>query len=110
VANRIKELDGAAITPDSGKPVEAARPGAAVNTATTGQGSPGPAADSVFITQSARTLAALSQALQDTPDVDSGRVATLQHSIDAGLYQVDPDRIAGLMMQLEQDLNGTQAQ
>ena len=61
MANRIKELDGAAIPPDSGKPLEAARPGAAVNTATTGQGqgSAGAPADSVYITQSARTLAAL---------------------------------------------------
>ena len=110
MANRIKELGGAAITPDSGKPVEAARASAAVNTATTGQSPAGPAADSVYITQSARTLAALSQALQDTPDVDSARVASLQHSIGAGLYNVDPERIAGLMMQLEQDLNGTAPQ
>ncbi len=70
-------------------------------------GAAGSAPDSVYITQSARTLAALSQTVQDSPDIDSARVATLQQSIGAGLYNVDPERIAGLMLQLEQDLSGT---
>jgi flagellar biosynthesis anti-sigma factor FlgM len=114
VANRIKELDGSSITPDSGKPLEAVRGSSAVGSAGGGasgsSGSSGSASDSVYITQSARTLAGLSQAVQDSPDVDSARVATLQQSIGAGLYNVDPDRIAGLMLQLEQDLNGTASQ
>lgn len=108
MANRIKELDGSSVTPDSGKPLEAVRASNTVGSAGGGAaGASGSAPDSVYITQSARTLAALSQTVQDSPDIDSARVATLQQSIGAGLYNVDPERIAGLMLQLEQDLSGT---
>jgi flagellar biosynthesis anti-sigma factor FlgM len=115
VANRIKELDGSAITADSGKPLESVRASNTAGSATAGSGSgsgtsTGAAPDSVYITQSARTLASLSQTVQDTPDVDSARVTTLQQSIGAGLYKVDPDRVAGLMLQLEQELSGTMSQ
>jgi len=116
VANRIKQLDGASVAPDSGKPLQAVHAGNAAGSSTTGAGSSQPAAasgaagDSVYITQSARALAALSQAVQDSPNIDFTRVATLQRSIDEGLYRVDPNRIAGLMMQLEQDLNGMMQQ
>ena len=113
MANRIKQLDGASVAPDSGKPLEAVRAGNAAGSATAGagsSGSSGAASDSVYITQSARTLAALSQAVQDSPDIDSARVATLQRSIGEGLYTIDPNRIAGLMMQLEQDLSGAMPQ
>jgi negative regulator of flagellin synthesis FlgM len=109
VASRIKELDagsvgagGGALEPIRGsKPVGAASPDAG-NTG-------GASADSVHITHSARALAALSQALRDTPEVDAARVASLQQAIAAGNFGVDAQRIAGRMLQLEQDLSGSHA-
>lgn len=111
MANRIKELDGTSIGASNGSSVESIKPSKAVTSASAeAGGSSRPAADSVHITNSARTLAALSQAVRDTPELDSGRVATLQQSIDSGQYSIDPDRIAARMLQLEQDLGGTQQQ
>jgi negative regulator of flagellin synthesis FlgM len=58
----------------------------------------------VHITDSARTIATLSQAVQDTPEVDGARVSTLQQTIASGNYSVDADKVAARMLQLEQDL------
>jgi len=103
VANRIKGLDGGAIGPGSGNPIEKVNVSKPVTPA---GAEPSPAAetDSVHITQSARALASLSQAVQDTPDIDSARVAAVQQQIESGQYTVNPDRIASRLLQLEQDL------
>jgi flagellar biosynthesis anti-sigma factor FlgM len=105
--NRIKGVDAGAIGPSSGNPIAPVRPGTALGSAGTGAPVSG-AADSVHITDSARALAALSQALQDSPDVDPVRVATLQQSIDSGQYSVSSQRIADRLLQLEQDLSAAQ--
>ena len=107
MANRIKGLDAAAIGPSSSSPVEQVRRTSGVGSASGGSSSSGEG-ESVHITDSARALSALSLALQDTPDIDTGRVAALQQAIDAGQYSVDPQRIADRMLQLEQDLGAAQ--
>ena len=109
MANRIKGLDGGTIGPGSGHPVEKVSVGKPVTPAGA-DASPTAETDSVHITQSARSLAGLSQAVQDTPDVDSARVAAVQQQIEAGQYTINPDRIASRLLQLEQDLRhaGTQ--
>jgi len=108
VASRIKDVDGGSISAGSGGPLEGIRAGKPVGSATSGPAS-GPTPDSVHITSSARALAALSQAVQAAPDVDGARVAGVQQALAAGQYGIDPDRIAGRMLQLEQDLGGTQS-
>jgi negative regulator of flagellin synthesis FlgM len=109
VPNRIKGLDGGSIGPGSSNPIETIRVTTPVNPPGT-DSSPKPGADSVHITQSARSLAALSQAVQDTPDIDAGRVAAAQQAIVAGTYTINPERIASRMLQLEQDLNAATSQ
>jgi negative regulator of flagellin synthesis FlgM len=109
VPNRIKGLDGGSIGPGSSNPIETIRVATPVNPAGT-DSSAKPEADSVHITQSARALAALSQAVQDTPDVDTGRVAAVQQAIVAGTYKINPERIASRLLQLEQDLNAATSQ
>jgi len=109
VPNRIKGLDGGSIGPGSSNPIETIRVAPAVNPAGA-ESSSNTQSDSVHITQSARSLAALSQAVQDTPDIDSGRVAAAQQSILAGTYTISPERIASRMLQLEQDLNAATSQ
>jgi negative regulator of flagellin synthesis FlgM len=109
VPNRIKGLDGGSIGPGSSNPIETIRIITPVNPAGADSSSNTPL-DSVHITQSARSLAALSQAVQDTPDIDSGRVAAAQQALASGAYTIDPERIASRLLQLEQDLNAATAQ
>ncbi len=106
---RIKQLDAGSVGTGTGSgPLEGVRPPKAVDSATAGSsGAAAPSLDSVHITESGRALAALSQAVQEAPEVDATRVATLQQSIASGQYGVDADRIAGSLLQLEQDLGGS---
>jgi negative regulator of flagellin synthesis FlgM len=68
-----------------------------------------PAAD-VQITGAARSLAAVEQALRDSPAVDSARVAAVRQRLDDGSYQIDPQRIADKLLRMERDLaSGKQA-
>jgi negative regulator of flagellin synthesis FlgM len=63
-----------------------------------------PETDNVHLTDPARNMAALAQAVFDAPDVDTARVDTLQQSIQNGSYHVDAGRIADRLLQLEQEL------
>jgi negative regulator of flagellin synthesis FlgM len=108
MANRIKGLDGGSIGPGSSNPIEKIRISTAVGSAGA-DSSPSSNIDNVHITQSARSLAALSLAVSETPDVDSGRVAAVQQALAAGQYTINPERIAARLLQLEHDL-GSAAQ
>ena len=102
--NRIKGLDGGSIGPGSGNPVERISISKPVSTAGA-DSSPTAEGDSVHITQSARSLATLSQAVKNLPEIDNGRVAAVQQQIESGQYTVNPERIASRLVQLEQDLH-----
>jgi len=58
----------------------------------------------VSITDQAKQLAALEQALQTLPAVNESRVAEISSSIQDGRYQIDPERIADKLLRLEQEL------
>jgi negative regulator of flagellin synthesis FlgM len=110
VANRIKELGGLSVSSGSGSPVEGIRSGNPLQSGTTGSSATPTTADSVEITPYARVLTDLSQALQNSPDIDAARVTHFQQAIDAGQYQVDPDQTATRLLRLEQDLGETQSE
>lgn len=102
MADRIKGLDSSSIgAGSSGSPIEQIRASTAVSTATS---APQPSIDSVSITDSARRLSALAQAVHDSPEVDTERVAELQQAIGNGQYTINPDRVADRLLQMEQDL------
>jgi negative regulator of flagellin synthesis FlgM len=102
VAERIKGLDSSSLGASStGSPIEQIRASTAVSSATS---APQPSVDSVNITDSARRLFALAQAVQAAPEVDAERVAELQQSIGNGQYTINPDRVADRLLQMEQDL------
>jgi len=107
VAMRIKGTDSSPV--DSGGPraVERVRraPGVA-----TGDTQTQASVDNVHITDSARQLANLEQAIRDVPEVDAQRVEALQQSIERGQYRVDSGRIADKLLQLEGDLAGGRKQ
>jgi negative regulator of flagellin synthesis FlgM len=60
--------------------------------------------EGVRITDSARQLAALEQAIRQIPDVDEARVAKVRSAIADGTYQVAPERIADKLIRMENEL------
>lgn len=62
----------------------------------------------VRITDQARTLAALEQALQSVPVVNEARVAEIRSAIEEGRYQVAAERIADKLLRLDQELRAAQ--
>jgi negative regulator of flagellin synthesis FlgM len=106
VTGRIKGLDGSSLgASSSGSPIEQIRASTAVSTATS---APQPGVDSVNITDSARRLFALAQAVQASPEVDTQRIAALQQAIGNGQYVIHPERVADRLLQMEQDLVAAQ--
>jgi len=101
VTDRIKGLDSSSLGASNSSPIEQIRASTAVSNATN---APLPAVDSVNITDSARRLFALAQAVHAAPEVDTQRVAALQQEIGNGQYVIHPDRIADRLLQMEQDL------
>lgn len=64
------------------------------------------AADSVRLTGEAESLQALERELGSVPaGIDLARVNALRNSIADGSYQVDPQRIATRMLELDRDLS-----
>jgi len=59
---------------------------------------------SVSITDSARQLAALEQAVNAAPVVDSAKVAKIGKAVEDGTYSVDPEKVADKLLQMEQSL------
>ena len=64
------------------------------------------ALDPVRITDQAKQLAALEQAIKAMPAVDEARVAEIRKALDEGRYQVNPERIADKLLRSERDLLG----
>lgn len=106
MTSRIKGPDSQVVGTGTSRPVERVRrtseTGAAVSTVdhTT---------ENVQITDTAHQMNALSQAIGNTPDVDTQRVAAVQQSVDQGQYQINSGRIADRMLQLEGDLSASLA-
>jgi negative regulator of flagellin synthesis FlgM len=107
VASRIKGLDGGSIGPDNSNPIEKVRVSNPVSAGSSGATNSTARSDSVSITESARTLASLSQAVNDAPEVDMNRVSAVQQALATGSYRINPERIANNMLALEQDLGST---
>ena len=62
------------------------------------------ATEGVRITDSARQLAALEQAIRALPDVDDAKIAEIRNAIESGTYEVSPERIADKLLRWEQEL------
>jgi negative regulator of flagellin synthesis FlgM len=69
------------------------------NPAATAQG-----ADHVTLTDSARSLQRIEEAVAKAPVVDAGKVAAVKHAISAGTYQIDAGRVAGKLLKYERGL------
>jgi len=60
--------------------------------------------DRVTLTGAALNLQSILASLEDTPVVDSARVAQLRSALQEGSYQVDATRIADKLMAFENEL------
>jgi negative regulator of flagellin synthesis FlgM len=109
VATGIKGMDGGSIGPDSGNPVERVRVTTPANSGGSGASANSASSDNVHITESAKTLASLSQAVNESPDVDMNKVTAVQNALSAGSYRINHESIANRMLQLDQDLGAAQS-
>jgi len=61
----------------------------------------GPAADTADVGRTATLLTTIAEAAGQAPGIDEAKVAELRQAIAAGTYQVDPQKIAGKLLDLE---------
>lgn len=60
--------------------------------------------DHVTLTDSARSLQKIEEAVAKTPVVNAGKVAAAKQALSSGTYQINPSRIAGKMLKYERGL------
>ena len=94
------------ITGYQNRPVQAAADKSAARTreASANPADKAAAGSPVRITEQARQLATLEQAVQSAPIVDETRVAAIRQAIEEGSYEVSPERIADKLLRMDQDL------
>ena len=60
--------------------------------------------DHVTLTDSARSLQKIEEAVAKTPVVNADKVAAVKQAINSGTYTIDAGRVAGKMLQYERGL------
>ena len=60
--------------------------------------------DHVTLTDSARSLQKLSEAVAQAPVVDAAKVASVKQALNGGTYQIDAARVADKILQSERGL------
>lgn len=63
-----------------------------------------PSKDQVTLTDSARSLQKIEEAVAKTPVVNAAKVAAVKQSISAGTYKIDAGQIASKLLQYERGL------
>jgi negative regulator of flagellin synthesis FlgM len=74
---------------------------------TNSSATPAPAAqtgDTVTLTDSARSLQKIEEAVAKAPVVDAAKVDSIKQAVQNGTYQVNAGRVAGKMLQFERGL------
>jgi negative regulator of flagellin synthesis FlgM len=92
-------IDGRIVRPGQGSEKLTAVPGAG----DAGK-SAKPAADSVSLTDTASVLRSLEEVVANTPVVDQGRGDALRQAITERSYEIDSDKIAQKLIELESQL------
>ena len=89
----VKGSNSNAVVTDKAQPGEASAPATATQ-----------AGDTVTLTESARALQKIEEALAKTPIVDAAKVAAVKQAISSGTYQIDAGRVADKMLKFESGL------
>jgi negative regulator of flagellin synthesis FlgM len=63
-----------------------------------------PPKDHVTLTDSARSLQKIEEAVAKTPVVNAAKVAAVKQAINSGTYKIDPAQIAGKLLKYERGL------
>jgi negative regulator of flagellin synthesis FlgM len=63
-----------------------------------------PSTDHVTLTDSARSLQKIEEAVAKAPVVNADKVATVKHAISAGNYKIHAARVAGKLLKYERGL------
>jgi negative regulator of flagellin synthesis FlgM len=63
-----------------------------------------PAGDHVTLTDSARSLQKIEEAIAKAPVVNAAKVATVKEAVNSGTYQIDAGRVADKILQFERGL------
>ncbi len=66
--------------------------------------SSGQGGDQVTLTDSARTLQKIEEAVARTPVVNADKVSAVKQALSSGTYQIDPARIADKLLKFESGL------
>jgi negative regulator of flagellin synthesis FlgM len=61
-------------------------------------------ADTVTLTNSARSMQKIEEAVAKTPVVNAAKVASVKQAINSGSYQIDAGRVADKLLQFERGL------
>lgn len=65
-----------------------------------------PTRDSVTLTDGAKQLQKLAEAVAAAPVVDDARVAAVKNAVDQGTYKIDAQRVADKLLQANRELPG----
>jgi negative regulator of flagellin synthesis FlgM len=105
VSNQIRGTQGSPVDGGSTRGVSRVRSADPAKPAAQGtQGGASTPTDSVHITDTARALLALQDAVASSPEINSPRVEQLRLSIEQQTYQPNAARIADRLLSVEGDL------
>jgi len=62
------------------------------------------AGDHVTLTDSARSLQKIEEAVAKAPVINAAKVATIKQAVDSGTYKIDSGRVADKLLQFERGL------
>jgi negative regulator of flagellin synthesis FlgM len=106
VPNQINELNGGGSATSGSVGTGRTTGTAAAATSGSAPATSESAGPDVHITDAATALASVEPSLRDAPAVDSARVAMIRSAIEQGQYTIDPEHVAGQLLQIEQALGG----
>ncbi len=86
-------------TSNSAAAADKSQPDAAIGAAT-----PSQAGDQVTLTDSARSLQKIEEAVAKAPVINTAKVASIKQAVQSGAYQVDAPRVAGKLLQFDGEL------
>jgi negative regulator of flagellin synthesis FlgM len=98
MTTKISGIDNRAAPVSSGQPVKRSQD------STTDSAPPSHPSAPVQITDAARQLAALEQALKSVPVVNEAKVAEIRKAIADGTYKIEPEKIADSLLRNDQEM------
>jgi negative regulator of flagellin synthesis FlgM len=98
MSTKISGIDNRAAPVASGQPVRRSQD------STTENAPPAHPSAPVQITDAARQLAALEQALKSVPVVNEAKVAEIRKAIADGTYKIEPEKIADSLLRNDQEM------